>query len=108
MTTKYDNADSSRLARTGGALVVAIDLDPEYGPLGVHPESVPCMGCWISPSDADTIVSIGTGRDPLLRGVYFPTRISGGQPMWIPVSDVSQLYFSGDTDSVVNIVYLVG
>jgi len=39
MSTKYDNTEWHSLARTGGAIVVTIELDPDYGPLGVHPVS---------------------------------------------------------------------
>jgi len=108
MSTKYDNCDWSRLARTGGAVTVTIVMDPDYGPLGVYPISLPCRGCWVSPRDADVIMSIGTGRDPTLRGDYIPVHTVGGQPMWIPISDVSQLYFSGEIKDIIDIVYLLG
>ena len=111
MTTKYDNADWTHLARTGGAVVVTIELDPDYGPLGVYPESIPCRGCFVAGrvlEAGNVIMSIGTERNPALRGTYIPKTWDGGQPVWVPVSDVSQLYFSAEEGEHVDIVYLVG
>lgn len=106
--TKYNNCDWGRLARTGGAVRVTIGFDADYGPLGVYPTSLPCRGCWVSPRDPDIVMSIGTGRDPTLRGDYIPVYTTGGKPVWVPISDVSQLYFSGTEQDVIDIVYLIG
>ena len=111
MSIKYDNADCSRLARTGGSIVVTVVMDPDYGPLGVHPVSIPCKGCFVSSRNTkvgSTIMAIGTGRDPALRGVYIAMPGTGGQPMWVQVSDVSQLYFSADVGEKIDITYLLG
>lgn len=111
MSTKYDNADCTRLARTGGRVVVTVALDPDYGPLGVHPESIPCRGCFVAGRDDEdgaVIMSIGLGRDPTLRGTYIPKVGDGGQPTWVPISDVSQLYFSAGNGEHIDIVYLLG
>ena len=111
MTTKYDNCDVSLLARTGGAVVVTIAMDADYGPLGVHPVSIPCRGCFVSTRNIKlgaTVMAIGTGRDPGNRGVYIAMPSTGGQPMWVQVSDVSQLYFSAGVGEKIDIVYLLG
>ena len=111
MSTKYDNTEWYSLARTGGAIVVTIELDPDYGPLGVHPVSVPCKGCFVAGrcrEGGSVIMSIGSGRNPALRGTYIPKVWEGGQPVYVPVSDVSQLYFSANDGEHVDIVYLVG
>ena len=111
MGTKYDNCDVSLLARTGGSVVVTVAMDAAYGPLGVHPVSIPCRGCFVSSRNAkvgSTIMAIGTGRDPALRGVYIAMPGTGAQPMWVQVSDVSQLYFSAGVGEKIDIVYLLG
>lgn len=111
MSTKYDNSKWFRLARTGGAVVVTIELDPDYGPLGVHPESIPCRGCFVAGRVFDLgnlIMSIGSGRDPANRGTYIAKTWDGGQPVFVPVSDVNQLYFSANNGDKIDIVYLVG
>lgn len=111
MSTKYDNCDVSLLSRTGGAIVVTVAMDADYGPLGVHPVSVPCKGCFVSVRNkkvGSVVMAIGTGRNPALRGVYIAMPASGGQPVWVQVSDVSQLYFSAEVGDKIDIVYLVG
>lgn len=106
MTTKYDNTDWFRIARTGGATTAVIVAGGVgQGNAGV---SLPCRGCWVQSRivDAGNIwlgASDGVGIGPFLPGV-----LEGSQPMWIPISDVAQLFFEGGVGMVVDIVYLLG
>lgn len=102
--SKYDNADVGRAARTGGSVRVTMASNVGQGNGGT---SLPCRGCWIScPSGntAPTKFNIGAAASATL-GVEIPEQ----EPVWIPISDVSQLYFytGGATDSV-DITYLLG
>lgn len=105
MSTKYDNTDWFRLARTGGTLNVTLDADGVgQGNDGV---SLPCKGCFIQIED-------GTGAwmmsryDPDDIGPYIPGASKGCQPIFVQVSDVAKLFFGGDIGGVINIVYLLG
>ncbi len=110
MSTKYDNCDVSRLARTGGAVVVTL-VGSDFGPIGAHPVSLPCRGCWIQVREANiSDVYMSTGPDctaeasPMLE---VPS--VGRQPLWIPIADVGQLSFAGGiVGDKIDIVYLLG
>jgi len=105
MSTKYDNTDWFRLARTGGVLSVTIDWTGfAQGNGGI---SLPCRGCFVQiKGDAanvwiDDIENLGYGP-------FIPGAGVGHQPMWIPISDVAQLHFGGTNGDIVDIVYLLG
>lgn len=118
MTTKYDNADWKRCARTYGVTMVIIGFagTPNVGQ-GNFGVSLPCRGCWVQKREntLSTIkMSIGTPAsavfgielgNPLLGGWPNP---EGASPMWVPVSDVSQLYFYGGNGASLDIMYLLG
>lgn len=106
MTTKYDNTNWFRLCSTGGVTIATIDATGlGQGNAGV---SIPCKGCWVQNRAGDfqgvwitTEALPGTG--PIIVGAR-----EGAQPVWIPVSDVAELWFGGTRGQVVDIVYLVG
>lgn len=105
MASKYDNHQWNRLARTGGSLRVTLAANVGQGNGGT---SLPCGGCWVSaPSGntAPTKFNIGAAASSVL-GVEIA---EGVQAMWIPISDVSELYFySGGATDVVDVTYLLG
>lgn len=104
MATKYDNAQTDRCARTGGSVRVTMVSNVGQGNGGT---SLPCRGCWVScPSSntAPTKFNIGAVASATL-GVEIPEQT----PVWIPISDVAQLYFyTGGATDVVDITYLLG
>jgi len=118
MGTKYDNANWMRCARTYDVLMSMMGIagvpNVAQGNDGV---SLPCRGCWVQKreqTDSTIKMSIGTPASavfgielgqPFLLG---PPNLEGATPMWVPVSDVSQLYFYGDNGTTVDIMYLLG
>lgn len=107
MTTKYDNAEWDRCARTGGvSLAVIGGSGLGQGNAGVE---LPCRGCWVQTRDVNSAVkmSIGTPASAVF-GVTLAEPQNGAQPMWIPISDVSQLYFYSTYNATIDIIYLLG
>lgn len=107
MSTKYDNADASRCAGSGGVTLALIGAD--FRGQGNDGVSLPCRGCWVHRREGtDTIkMNIGAAATADL-GVELGDPNEGAQPLWIPISDVAQLYFYGTPINLVDIVYLVG
>ena len=108
MSTKYDNAQTGRCARTGGAVTVAIASNIGRGNGGT---SLPCRGCFVSPRGNNTGVirlNIGAAASAT-AGIEISDADTGGGPLFVPISDVAQLYFYGGTDGDdVDILYLLG
>lgn len=119
MGTKYDNADWTKCARTYDVTMAIIGFFPGFpnvaqGNFGI---SLPCRGCYVQKREntlATIKMSIGTPASavfgielgqPYLAGWPNP---EGASPMWVPVSDVSQLYFYGEDFTSIDIMYLVG
>ena len=105
--TKYDNAEWDRCARTGGVLIVI--TDGSYVGQGNGGDPLPCRGCWVQTRNSNPTVkmSIGTPASAVF-GVTLAEPEDGAQPMWVPISDISQLYFYGWYNAVIDIVYLLG
>lgn len=105
MATKYDNAQWTRCARTGGSVRVTLASNVGQGNDGT---SLPCRGCWVSVptgNTAPTKFNIGAAASATL-GVEIPEGVTA---LWIPISDVAQLYFySGAATDIVDITYLLG
>lgn len=107
MTTKYDNTDWSRCVSTGGVTVAILGADGTgQGNVG---SILPCKGCWVHTRVDNNLVkmSIGTPATADL-GVELGDPAQGAQPLWIPISDVSQLYFYGTAFEIIDIIYLLG
>lgn len=106
MSTKYDHTDWFRLARTGGVIKVTLDF---YGDgQGNDGVSLPCRGCFVQRRDpSDIWITSVAGMEESI-GPWIPGASAGCHPIWIPISDVSQLYFSGSANGIVDIVYLLG
>jgi len=108
MSTKYDNADWSKCARTYKTTIVQMDdvTHVAQGNMGVP---LPCRGCYIQMREADVTVLMSIGT-PAAAGVGIQLGLSDGRatPLWVPVSDISQLYFYGDARDIADIMYFIG
>lgn len=104
MSTNYLGAFYTRIRHGGGSVRVTMASNVGQGNGGT---SLPCAGCWIScPSGntAPTKFNIGAAASATL-GVEIPEQT----PVWVPIDDVSQLYFyTGGASDVVDITYLKG
>jgi hypothetical protein len=105
MSTKYDNTDWCRLSKTGGVTTALIIDGIGRGNGGV---SLPCKGCFVQPRVVEGGDVWLTAPPEFSIGPFLPGVIEGCQPMWIPVSDVAQLFFGGNSGDTVDIVYLLG
>ena len=111
MGTKYDNTDWTKCARTYGASMVIIGLagipNVAQGNYGVP---LPCRGCWIQKREGDdTIIKVSIGTPAtVVFGIEIGLTYSGTSPLWLPISDVNQLYFYGVNNTIVDVIYLVG
>ena len=107
MSTKYDNAKWNRCARTGG--VTAVVLSAAGVGQGNDGTSLYCRGCWVHNrvGNSDIKMSIGTPATAVY-GVEIAKSNNGAQPLWVPISDVAQLYFYGTRANVIDIVFLLG
>ena len=107
MTTKYDNMQWGRCARTGG--VTAVVLSATGTGQGNDGTTLYCRGCWVQSRYGNITVkmSIGTPATAVF-GVELAMPDVGAQPLWVPISDVAQLYFYGTRWDVIDIVYLLG
>lgn len=106
MSTKYDNTNWYRLARTGGACIATIGADAlGQGNAGV---SIPCRGCWAQVRAVDFEGAWVTKEPAFGAGPIIVGTLEGGQPMWIPISDVAELWFGGSQGMIIDIVYLLG
>lgn len=118
MATKYDGVQQ-RICPTGG--VTRVILGTTTDDRGNGGTSLPCKGCWVQAVDANTDVvrmNIGAAADddtgidlgrPYIYADSNKASAATCQPMWVPISDVAQLYFfSSDSDAKIDILYLLG
>jgi len=107
MTTKYDNMDWSRCAGKGG--VTAVLLAADGTGQGNDGASLPCRGCWVQRRESGTTIKMNIGEAATVDdGVELGKPEAGAMPLWVPISDISQLYFFGTEDDMVDIIYLLG
>lgn len=110
MTTKYDNMRWLRCARTGGVDTVTLSLTGKgQGNEGI---SIAVRGCWVQNRSENynfpvVKMSIGMEATPV-KGVELAMPDVGAQPLWVPISDLAQLYFYGFRGDKIDIVYLLG
>jgi len=104
---KYANARVGRLAQSGGAVRVTIASSVGQGNGGT---SLPCKGCFVSPASANSgVVRMNIGAAASASaGIELSDADTGSGPLFVPVDDVSLLYFYGTNDDVIDIVYLKG
>ena len=107
MGTKYDNTDWSRCPRTYEVVEITIGADgTAQGNGGV---SLPCKGCYLQMREFLVTVKVNIGT-PATAGLGMTLAPAGqkARPLWVPISDLSQLYFFGDPQAVVDIMYMIG
>lgn len=115
---RYANTDASLIHSGGGAVRVTLAAGVGQGNGGT---SLECAGCWVQADSANTSVvrvNIGSVASANLgvelgRQIYYDgtdeAAAGACQPLWIPIDDVSKLYFySADADAEVQITYLSG
>ena len=122
MTTKWDNADWSRLARDYDVTAVTTNWVTGLGQ-GNDGVSLPCRGCYVEPREGqygDRVkMAVGTPASAVFGvtlGVSESAEtdkwgrpiIQGATYLWVPVSDVSQLYFYCAGGGTVDIMYFFG
>lgn len=110
-------AGSHERIRTGGGSVrVTCATNVGQGNGGT---SLSCAGCWIQAAIANTevvkmniaaaataILGVDIAR-PHANLVADSYSVAAAQPMWVPIDDVSSLYFySADADAIIDITYL--
>lgn len=106
MASKYDGL-RPKICPTGGSVAVAIALTVGRGNAGV---ALPCKGCLVMArygNAARIHMNIGAPATADL-GIELPESAGSGSPFWVPISDVSQLYFYGSNGDDVDITYFVG
>ena len=105
--TSTTNQNTILTSTTGGSVRVTCASNVGQGNGGT---SLPCKGCWISTetgSTAPTKVNIGAAASATL-GITFDEAATGQTPLWIPIDDVSKLYFySGGATDVIDIMYIL-
>jgi len=107
MGTKYDNMDWSRCAGNGGVTLALLAADGAgQGNDGV---SLPCRGCWVQRRELGNTIRMNIGEAATVDlGIELGDPEEGAMPLWVPISDISQLYFYGTAADIVDIIYLLG
>lgn len=114
----YKNADAQRIRSSGGAVRVTLSTGTGQGNGGT---SLPCLGCYVQAALANTdevymnidvaassSVGIELGRPHINDGTN-EYGAAGCQPLWVPIDNVSSLYFySADANAVIDILYFKG
>lgn len=96
-----------RIRPNGGSVKVTIASNVGQGNGGT---TLKCAGCWVSSAAANTgpvKMNIASAANANL-GIELP-KSDAANPLWVPISDVSKLYFYSGTDGdIVDITYLKG
>jgi len=105
--TDYANTPYTKISSRGGSVRVTISSNVGQGNGGT---SLPCKGCFVSPASGNTGVirmNIGAAASATV-GIELADADTGG-PLYIPIDDVSKLYFYGATNGDdVDILYFNG
>jgi len=108
MASKYDGC-AQKICPTGGS--VTVNIAATFDGQGNGGTALPCKGCWVvvrSASTGPVHMNIGAVASATL-GIELSEGQGSGGPLWVPISDVSQLYFySGTPGDDIDITYLVG
>jgi hypothetical protein len=113
--SKYENTRGDRIRGTGGSVKVSLSSGTGQGNSGT---ALSCSGCFVQAALANTAVvkmNIGAAASANLGVELGRQHINDGtdeygasacQPLYVPIDDVSDLYFySSDADAVVDITY---
>ena len=105
-TVATTNANLGVNSTTGGAVRVTCASNVGQGNAGT---SLPCKMCWVSAptgNTAPTKVNIGVTASAVLGVTICEDDV--GQPLMIPIDDVSKLYFySGGATDTIDIMYVL-
>ena len=108
--TKYNNCEWERCARTGGVTLALMAANGKGQ--GNGGTTLFCRGCWVQhrlPKIYTVPVKMSIGQEAnAVFGVELSISVLGAQPLWVPISDVAQLYFYGTEGNIVDIIYLLG
>lgn len=111
MGNGYTNADGSLIRGGGGNVRVTLSSGVGQGNGGT---SLICAGCHVQAmlgNDEQVYMAIGAAAsaDNGIGLGYTGEDAQSLQPLWVPIDDVSKLYFySEDQDAKVNIQYYAG
>lgn len=106
--TRYTGAETGRVFPVMNHVRVTLASGLGQGNGGT---SEPCGGCWIQPvtgNSAAVRVAVGEAASATV-GIDLPfvSNAVAERPFFLPIDDVSKLYFySSDTDAVVDILYV--
>ena len=106
--TRYTGTETGRVFTVMNHVRVTLASGLGQGNGGT---SAPSGGCWIQPVTGNTAcvrVAVGEAASATV-GIDLPfvSATVAEQPFFLPIDDVSKLYFySSDTDAVVDILYV--
>jgi len=116
----YLGASSNKIRDGGNSGHVRVSLSSNVGQ-GNGGTALACAGCYVQAAIGNTevvrwnlgVAASGTvGQDlarPHINDGTDEYGAAAAQPLWIPISDVADLYFySDDADAIVDIIYLKG
>lgn len=104
--TSYNGSDANTICHNGGSVRVTIASNAGQGNGGT---SLACKGCYINSNGQDVRVKIGSACTDS-TGIAVPwyghsTTTNETYSVWnalfLPIDDISQLYFYGGTNGVV-------
>ena len=107
-TTHYTGAETGRVFPVMNHVRVTLATGVGQGNGGT---SLPCGGCWIQPllgNTATVRLAVGEAASATV-GIDLPyvSETVQEQPTFLPIDDVSKLYFySSDADAVIDILYV--
>ena len=105
--SKYSGARLA-ICPTGGSVAVVLTGNNVQANDG---DALPCKGCLVIGRTTNTgpvHMNVGAAASNIL-GIQVPESAGSGSPFFVPISDVSQLYFYSGTDTdVIDIMYFVG
>jgi len=106
--SKYANANINHVSQSGGSVRVTLDVSG-LGQ-GNGGTALAAKGCWISPASGNsgvTKMNISAAASASL-GIELSDADTGGGPLFVPIDDVSKLYFYGTASDNIDITYLRG
>lgn len=114
--SKYANTSTGRVSTSGGSVRVTLSSGVGQGNRGI---SIPCRGCFVTAVSTNTAgvkMNIGAaatntlGIDLARNYVYDGTNEASAtstNPLYVPIDDVSKLYFySVDDNAIVDICWI--